>query len=215
LNNSSGETVADSAPSPTSACWVFKLGGSLLNLPDLANRLRAVIRSISTKPLLVVGGGATADVVRGWDQSHHLDSASAHWLAIRAMDFNQYLIETLLPEAVGVAHPDEADPVWRQSGIAVLNALEWLRMEEGQPDSLPHSWDVTSDSIAARVSLRWQAQGLVLLKSRDAPQTITRLDETGEGLVDGYFHQLAPKLPQIAWCNLRSRALAVVTCQGE
>jgi aspartokinase-like uncharacterized kinase len=183
---------------------VFKLGGSLLSLPDLPDRLRAVIRSTSRKPLLIVGGGAVADVVREWDRLHQLNASTAHWLAIRAMEFNQHLVESLIPETLRVIHPEEADEVWRQGGIAVLNVLPWLQSQAGQPDALPHSRDVTSDSNAAWAAIRWQAEGLTLLKSVDAPENLVSPDKSGEALVDDFFRQLAPRLPSIIWRNLRS-----------
>jgi aspartokinase-like uncharacterized kinase len=103
-----------------------------------------------------------------------------------------------------VIHPEEADEVWRQGGIAVLNVLPWLQSQAGQPDALPHSWDVTSDSIAAWAAIRWQAEGLTLLKSVDAPENLVSPDKSGEALVDDFFRQLAPRLPSIIWRNLRS-----------
>ncbi len=102
-----------------------------------------------------------------------------------------------------VTHPKNAVEVWQQRGIALLNAWEWLQTEEGQPKSLPHSWQVTSDSIAASVAIRWRAEGLMLLKSTEAPASFTNPNEADESIVDGYFHSLAPQLPQITWWNLR------------
>lgn len=186
------------------ACWVIKLGGSLLDLPDLTERLRAAISQTTTKPLLVVGGGPAADCVRKWEQIHHLGSTAAHWLAIRAMEFNQRLVESLLPEARGVSSLQEAEAVWHQKGIAVLDAFGWLRSKEGTCDSLPHSWDVASDSIAACAALGFSAAGLVLLKSTEAPPGFPAVEGAGEPFVDRYFARCASRLPQIVWWNLRN-----------
>ncbi len=190
---------------PSKDCWVVKVGGSLLNHPQLTKRLRKVVRRVSPKPLLVVGGGPVADAVRQWDQTHPLSASAAHGLAIRAMDFNRHLIETLLPEAAAVADPHSAAAVWEQEGIAVLKVRDWLRAEEDHAETLPHSWDVTSDSIAAWAAIRWRAAGLLLLKSVDLPPHSPEGRSAGEpAFVDRYFSQFASRLPRIAWCNLAS-----------
>lgn len=200
-----------SISNPSEGCWVVKLGGSLLDLPNLAERLRTAIRQVSRKPLVIVGGGPTAELVRGWDDVHSLPASSAHWLAVRAMEFNQHLVKTLLPETIPISHPDQAHGVWERNEISLLNSWEWLTLEDEIPPSLPQSWDVTSDSIAAWVTIRWRAEGLVLLKSLDAPQSDKSLCES----VDGYFPRLAHQLPTLAWCNLRSDPIQVLTLQSQ
>jgi aspartokinase-like uncharacterized kinase len=187
----------------------------LLNLPDLTKRLRTVIRQTSTKPLLVVGGGAAADLIRRWEKVHHFDSSTTHWLAIRAMEFNERMIESLLPEALQVISPPEAQAVWNQGRIALLNTFGWLKAEHELEASLPHSWDVTSDSIAADAAIRFQAAGLMLLKSLDCPDGFPAFDSLGEPLVDAHFHQLAPKLRRIAWCNLAADPITIKAASRE
>ncbi len=76
---------------------VFKLGGSLLMLPGLVDRLRAAISQRSgEKCLIVMGGGTTADVVREWSRIHDLTAENAHWLAVASIDFNGQLLSRLL-----------------------------------------------------------------------------------------------------------------------
>ncbi|MGH7649286.1 MAG: hypothetical protein ACREND_14305, partial [Gemmatimonadaceae bacterium] len=55
----------------------------------------------------------------------------------------------------------------------------WLRAR----DPLPHSWDVTSDSIAAWVAGELHARRLVLVKPAVAEQA---------ALVDAYFQRALP-----------------------
>ena len=67
---------------------------------------------------------------------------------------------------------------------------------------LPASWDVTSDSIAARVAQVLKASELVLLKSVDAPSRDA--DELAKlAIVDKFFPEIAGS---IAWriVNLRT-----------
>ena len=53
---------------------VFKLGGSLLDLPDLKSRLsEAIDLCNSIYPVLVVGGGPLADLVYDYQSIHKYD----------------------------------------------------------------------------------------------------------------------------------------------
>ena len=78
---------------------VYKVGGSLLGLPDLPRRLRRVLSTVDDrKPLLMVGGGPTADVVREWDRLHGLGDERAHWLALRSLMLNEALLVELMSQ---------------------------------------------------------------------------------------------------------------------
>lgn len=65
---------------------VLKLGGSLLDLADLPDRLRSVIKMLGDNgPLLVCGGGDAADLVRRWHEHHALTKSSrTGWRWIRS-----------------------------------------------------------------------------------------------------------------------------------
>ena len=187
---------------------IYKVGGSLLDLPDLAFRLRAVIdQNSDSRPVLVLGGGRTADVVREWDRIHHLDCESSHWLALDAMRLNESLLQRLLPDSVIVITRQQTQSAWESSAIPILSACEFLRVEEATSRfPLAHSWDVTSDSIAAWTALQWPADGLVLLKSVPPPDDFNTIVEGASiktNFVDPYFPRLASNLPSIDWINLR------------
>jgi 5-(aminomethyl)-3-furanmethanol phosphate kinase len=192
---------------------IYKVGGSLLSLPDLSRRLCSVLeqpvsfagatRHERVKPLLVVGGGLVADVVRNWDEVHKLGDERAHDLALRSMSFNAHLVASVLKQARVVASRAEAAAAWSERKIAVLAAAEFVDQEENASrDLLPRSWDVTSDSIAAYVALRWPVAVLVLLKST-ALQACDPWAAARQGLVDSYFPGLAARVRTIGWANLR------------
>jgi len=213
------------------APFVYKVGGSLLTLPDLAERLEAALTlHRERRPLLIVGGGATADLVRRWDTLHGLGEERSHALALAAMSLNERFVETLLPRSRIVRTREEAGTAWQDRRVPILCAREFLQDEEGAlaagrgvcelPGVLPHTWEVTSDSIAAWVALRWPAAGLVLLKSRGArcPSDAAGAQgddaragdaPAGNAPVDSYFSTLAAALPRIEWFNLRGASLAV------
>ncbi|HLQ44161.1 MAG TPA: hypothetical protein VK137_05495, partial [Planctomycetaceae bacterium] len=134
---------------------VLKLGGSLLDLADLPDRLRSVFAMLDgDQPLLVCGGGAAADIVLRWHERFGLGEERSHWLALEAIRFNQRLLLDLLPELELVSNRAAAESAWRRGRVPLLELLAFASIEESAlsaEERLPHTWDVTSDSLAAWV----------------------------------------------------------------
>jgi aspartokinase-like uncharacterized kinase len=161
---------------------VVKVGGSLYDLPDLAVRLRRRLERIGPHPtVLVPGGGPTAEVARDFDHRFHLGEEAAHWLALRALSLNAHFLARLLPEAQVCDGPDSLGP------LAVLDAHAFARADDGRPGCLPHVWDATSDSLAARVAVVAGASRLILLKSVSIPAGMDWGEAGRRGLVDPLF----------------------------
>lgn len=146
---------------------VVKLGGSLLRQADLADRWRRWYGVQSPRQtLVVVGGGGVADAVAEIQRIHaRMTDAQAHWLCIRAMQLNAELVVGLLPEAEYVV--DVAEFVRRPptAGVFVVDPWSFMQADARGADPLPESWDVSSDSIAARLATTIDAAEFVLLKS--------------------------------------------------
>lgn len=215
--NDSMDTDPVGGSHPTPHVVAYKLGGSLLDLPDLGKRVRNVIElRPESVALVIVGGGPSADIVRIWDQVHRLGDEAAHWLALRAMQLNERLLAALIPEATIVESRSQAREVWNANRIAVLSAFPFLNIEESQLSAsadenpstismishrLPHCWNVTSDSIAAWIALRWPATELILLKSTNAPGAWR---DSSSGFVDPLFARLAGNTLKVTSLNLRN-----------
>lgn len=165
---------------------VVKVGGSLFDLPDLGPRLAAWLAT-QAMPLLVPGGGPTTDVVRLLDRTHRLGEGRSHWLALYALALNGHFLAALLGTAAVVRSLDEAAAQWHAQRIPILDAFAFAEADEGQPGSLPHSWDVTSDSIAARAARVFGARKLVLLKSTELPAGASWPEAGHVGFVDAAF----------------------------
>ncbi len=136
---------------------VVKLGGSLYNhLPGIIPVLSA-----SPRPLMIVpGGGPFANAVR----RAGLDNETAHWEAIAAMgQFGRYAASFGLRITDRLIVPET--PV-------IFLPFRCLR----ENDPLPHSWDVTSDTIAAWVAAELRLD-LLLVKSVDGIGTGTLMEE--------------------------------------
>lgn len=188
---------------------VLKLGGSLLTLPDLMERLHAVVRLLHPqKVLIVVGGGPAADEIRRLDNLACLTTTQAHWNAIAAMTFNARVLSRVSKCLPVVSNRMHAATAWQEHNAVLLDASAFLRMEQSQcARFLPASWSVTSDSIAAFLALYWPATQVVFCKSCDlmSPQ-IEQL--CLGGLLDQWLPNLCTSLEQsgvqLQWLNLRA-----------
>ena len=138
---------------------VVKVGGGLLRDQGLEGLRRACAEATeiaASRPVLVVpGGGPFADAVRAVDEQVGLDDATAHALALQAMDQLGVLLGRLLPAAELVA--DLVAP-------RALGLLEAAPAFAGRAD-VPASWTVTSDSLAVLAAAAIGADEAILLKS--------------------------------------------------
>ena len=165
---------------------VVKVGGGLLKRDGDLDRTLAAITSIAKEHrlLIVPGGGPFADAVRAIDKQVHLSDDAAHWMAILAMDQYAHVLAERLKGSAVIEDPRAIGMVLKAGHIPVLAPSRWMRAA----DPLPHSWDVTSDSIAAWVAGEVAAPRLILIKPSGA---------TGTELVDAYFARAVPA--DVAW----------------
>ena len=188
---------------------VVKLGGSLLTLPDLAERLRAIVRLLHPhEALIIVGGGEAADEIRRQDERCGLSATQAHWHAIAAMTFNAEIVSRICGCLPVVSNRIDAEIAWQHHEAVLLDANAFLRTEQTTHfRSLPESWSVTSDSIAAFVAIHWPAKQVVFCKACDLMSPhIERLCQ--DGLLDEWLLNLHTPLQvagvQLQWLNLRA-----------
>jgi aspartokinase-like uncharacterized kinase len=190
----------------SSACRVVKLGGSLFDLPDLPARFRLWLGGQPAMPtVLVAGGGKMVDVLRAADRLHGLGETVSHWLCIRVMTLHAEMLSALFPEAVlcrSLAQWNAVSP----SGLTILDPWIFLREEEPRliGTSLSASWQVTSDSIAARFAQAVGAGELALLKSAPPAPGWTLAAAAAVGYVDSFLPRLAGALPPVRCVDLRS-----------
>ena len=171
---------------------VLKLGGGMLSQ---AGALATVLDALGTmagaasggrsgaassRLVVVPGGGPFADAVRDADRRFGLSDDAGHWMAVLAMDQYAHLLADRLTRGCVVDGPAEMLAAHAAHAIPVLAPFRWMR----EADPLPHSWDVTSDSIAAWVAGALGARRLVLVKPAGA---------AGRGdAVDAYFARALP-----------------------
>ncbi|MEX0939120.1 MAG: hypothetical protein WDZ59_14750 [Pirellulales bacterium] len=188
---------------------VVKLGGSLLAADDLMIRLREWLAAEpAAQRVVVVGGGALVDEFRVLDRRHRLDERAAHWMCVDLMTVTSRVVASLLPEAVVTSDLADLHDRDRKSEVIIFDAADFLRHEEPRlPGTrLAESWDVTSDSIAARLAVVLAAEELVLLKSALPPSGCDVAALAEFGYVDRFFPRLWDELPPVRCVNLLDAA---------
>ena len=166
--------------------WVIKIGGSLLGSPELQRWLQIFAQYSDGTVVIVPGGGVFADAVREAQRLTKISDACAHRLAVMAMDQYGLLLANLNPLlATANSELEIAERTWQH------RAIVWLPSKMVfSDDTISQSWDVTSDSLAAWLAQKLNAQHLLLIKSERPEGTVLSLKTlTDEGLVDEAFAQ--------------------------
>ena len=174
---------------------VVKIGGSLFSTPGWQQAIQSLVADISISSrsvAILAGGGALVDGLRTIDASSTLPDPFVHDLALEAMGITSQLVATTLKLPLGGDGMSVSPIVLdiQKRGV-VRNAIE----------SLPHSWNTTSDSIAAAVAATRES-ALLLVKSTPPPvYDIECL--ASKGWVDHSFPTACFQLEDIRWAARR------------
>lgn len=200
---------------------VLKVGGSLSRGDGLA-AICSEIGSLGRKyPLLVVpGGGCFADQVREADRRYRLSDTAAHRMALLAMDQYGYLLNRLIDGSRVSVEFASAGNAAESGGVTILLPSSPVI----QADPLPHSWQVTSDTISAWVCRCAGSRRLVLLKDVDGllgpdglidEMTVKQLAGHSGG-VDEFFPTILKSAGLEAWIinGLRPERLSQLLATG-
>ena len=159
---------------------VIKIGGSLGRGTGLHALCREIERLGARYRLLIVpGGGEFADRVRATCERYALNDSTAHKMALLAMDQYGYMLNQLI---VG----SSASPDFQSAGRALEKGQTALLLSASlimQTDTLLHSWQVTSDTIAAWVAQKIDCPRLVLLKDVDGLLAVEKDQELPTKLI--------------------------------
>lgn len=170
-------------PSPLT---VVKLGGSLAETSALTSWL-AVLAACDRPLVIVPGGGVLADAVRGLQAQLGFDDATAHCMALLAMQ--QYGLALIATSDRLVAAET------RETIFAALRAGKiacWTPVALALADEIPKTWEMTSDSLAAWLAAKLKADSLLVVKSLDPPESaLTAADLAAAGVVDSLFPKYA------------------------
>ena len=141
---------------PNNTIAVIKLGGSLKDCAQpLIQQIDDRARQKHISVLIVPGGGVFADTVRTFQQVSGTGEDAAHWMAVLAMEQYAYY----LADRSGCPLTTTLEP--QEQGVSILLPYRLLQQDDS---GLAHSWDVTSDTIAAWVA---RQTGTRLVKATD------------------------------------------------
>ena len=127
--------------------YVLKVSGHLIRYPsilrELINTVYNIHRSGAAFIALIPGGSEFADLVRSLQERVGFNDDVAHWMAIKAMEVYGSYISSMFSSIVEEI-TDLNEVVAIQDRIPLIMPYEIMR----STDELPHTWSVTSDSIA-------------------------------------------------------------------
>lgn len=195
---------------------VVKIGGSLFDLPDLAPKIRSWLAAQTpAHHILIAGGGPLVDQLRELNQRKPIHETAAHWMCIDLMTVTAHLLHQWLPEIPLIEDDRLLCQRVGDRACTIFGVAPWMRASEHRLPGyrLPASWDVTSDSIAARLSLVLGADELVFIKSKipHAYRTSDIAHLADEGIVDRLFPQLLPDVKALRLVNFRSETPQEIT----
>jgi aspartokinase-like uncharacterized kinase len=163
--------------------WVVKIGGSLSRDPLLERWLRELSDLGGGRVLIVPGGGGFADQVREHQAVWGFDDVAAHNMAVLAMAQHALLMQGVCRSLVVAATEAQIRHAMHRGRVAVWAPLGMMRQET----SLLTSWDVTSDSLAAWLANRLNAERLLLVKSCAIEPGREIAQHMADGLLDRRF----------------------------
>lgn len=163
---------------------IIKLGGSLSYSDALINSLNVVERVCQGKAVVIVpGGGAFADQVRLAQKHWQFDDPTAHHMALLAMRQMALMFKGLKP-GFALAHTisEIQDQLNRQK--TVIWSPDSAELDKA---SIPASWDITSDSLAAWLAKILSATELILIKSAAIDTNLSLRQLAERDIVDKAF----------------------------
>jgi len=136
--------------------WVIKIGGSLF--PKSAIELVKVLKDSNC--LVITGGGDFANLIRKYDDEIGFSEDVTHETAIDSMDIIAKLLSDRFDFTKLVYSIEDAENSLT-AGYTPILACSKLFNENNDFYDLPHSWNLTSDSMSAYLAESLKAKLLI------------------------------------------------------
>ena len=145
---------------------IFKIGGKILeDTEDLDSTISQLTqlydKGIIKRIILIPGGGSQANFVRKAYSELKLTEELGHWMAIISMDYNGIELGKKFPELHVIEDINKLKKLDRT--LSIFLPYQFLK----EIDILPHSWDVTSDSISLFLAKELEIPHCFLIKDID------------------------------------------------
>ncbi|MHA1461308.1 MAG: amino acid kinase family protein, partial [Promethearchaeota archaeon] len=152
---------------------IFKIGGKILenskNIESTVSQLTQLYeKNVLQKIILIPGGGSYANFIRKIDEELKLGDDLAHWMAVYSMNYNGIELNRKYPNLECIEELNTFQDA--QKIFCVFLPYNYLRNN----DTLPHSWDVTSDSIALYVANELNLNQCFLIKDVEGIYSINK-----------------------------------------
>ena len=145
---------------------LFKIGGKIL---ENSNSIKSTFSQLTQlyeeqilqKIIVIPGGGSFANFVRSLDEVLQIGDDLAHWIAIYSMNYNGIMLNRKYPDLESIEKLKTFQDA--KQIFCIFLPYSFLR----EDDTLPHNWDVTSDSIALYVANKLKLSQCFLIKNID------------------------------------------------
>lgn len=181
---------------------LIKVGGSLLTLSNLPEKIDSLIKKLESSCIVIVVGGGE-EVRKLEKQAAKTNPEMEHWNSLQIMSSNSIALASHYKSAV-IANI----PFVKKIGLFFLDAYEYCKNDKkpNHEPYLPQTREVRSDSVSLRFAQQFEFNELYLLKSVDFPQSKNWEDACRQNYVDPFFHYLfnsKDQNPAIHTINLR------------
>ncbi len=145
---------------------IFKIGGKILensnNIKSTFSQLTQLYEEkILQKIIIIPGGGSFANFVRSLDEDLQIGDDLAHWIAIYSMNYNGIILNRKYPDLEILEELKTFQDAKQM--FCIFLPYNFLR----EDDTLPHNWDITSDSIALYIANKLKLSRCFLIKNVD------------------------------------------------
>ncbi|MFX0082968.1 MAG: hypothetical protein ACFE94_14560 [Candidatus Hodarchaeota archaeon] len=145
---------------------LFKIGGSILedfeNLNSTITQLSQLFEDdVIQRIILIPGGGSFANFIRKVYSELKFTDELAHWMSIISMNYNGLELSKKFPKLEIFEDYDKLKEIGKN--FCIFLPYQFLK----ENDKLPHSWDVTSDSITLFLAKKIGLNECFLIKDVD------------------------------------------------
>ncbi|MHA1933573.1 MAG: amino acid kinase family protein [Promethearchaeota archaeon] len=145
---------------------LFKIGGKILeNFEDLNSTISQLTelfdRGRIKKIILIPGGGSLVNFIRKVYSELKFTEELGHWMGIISMNYNGIELGKKFPELNIIEDINRIKKLDRT--LSIFLPYRFLK----ETDRLPHSWDVTSDSITLFLAKELEIPHCFLIKDID------------------------------------------------
>ncbi|MFX0007708.1 MAG: hypothetical protein ACFFAV_13455, partial [Candidatus Hermodarchaeota archaeon] len=145
---------------------VFKVGGKILdNFEDLNSTISQLNQlyddNVFDKIILIPGGGSFANFIRKIYSELKFTEEIAHWMGIISMNYNGLELNKKFPNLSVIEDFKELKEI--KKIFCIFLPYEFLK----ENDKLPHSWNVSSDSISLFIAKELELNECFLIKDVD------------------------------------------------